>query len=312
LKPVIAITAGDPCGIGPEVAVKAFKDVRIRKICTPVLIGEKRSLVRAGWSSYLSSVIGLDEPELNLNKHKPDKLSGFISYKCANLALKLALKKKIDAIVTGPVSKEAWNLAGIKYSGHTQLFAEKTGKKILMAFVSRNLRVALATEHVAIEKLPRSLKKKDIVIKLSLFYQALKSMGLVRPRIFVCALNPHAGDGGILGKEEQTIIGPAITQAKHKGIKTDGPFPGDKAWIDHVSGKCNGLFCMYHDQAIAGLKLISKHPVVHWTYGLPFARTSPAHGTAFDIAGKNIADPQSMIEAIIFAVRLLCRDSGRP
>lgn len=304
-KPVIAITPGDYCGIGPEVTIKALKDSYIKKICIPVLIGEKRSLVQAGWNSSLSPIIGLDEPKLKLNKHKPDKLSGLISYKCVNLALKLALGKKINAIVTGPISKEAWHMAKIKYSGHTQLFAEKTGKKILMMFVSKNIRVGLATEHVAIKQLSHSLKKEDIVFKLSLFEKALKSIGVAQPKIFVCSLNPHAGEGGILGKEEQTIITPAIRLARYKGIKVDGPFPGDKAWMDHISGKCHGLFCMYHDQAIVTLKLISKHPVVHWTYGLPFVRTSPAHGTAFDIAGKNIANPQSMIESIIFAVKLL-------
>lgn len=305
-KPIIAITAGDPYGIGPEVAVKSLKHGKIRKICTPVLIGEKRSLVRAGWNSSLSCLIGMDAPGLNLNKHAPDRAAGFLSYKCVNLALKLAVEKKLHAIVTAPVSKESWNKAGIKYAGHTRLFAEKTGKNLLMSFVSKNFRAALATEHVPVEKLPSSLQKKDIVVKLSLFNRELKAIGQARPRIFVCALNPHAGEGGILGKEEQTIIGPAVRQAKRRGIKADGPFPADKAWVDHVSGKCHGLLCMYHDQAIAMLKLISKHPVVHWTYGLPFVRTSPAHGTAFDIAGKNIADSSSMTEAIIFAVRL-CR-----
>lgn len=300
-KPVVFITAGDPLGIGPEVTVKALKNPQVQRACLPVVIGEQESLVRAGFSDKLARLFALDATEeLSFDNPRPTSAGGLVSFQALELGCKLALNSK-TSLVTAPISKQSWQLCGIPYTGHTEFLREHAGKEALMMFVSGPLRCGLVTEHFAIADLPRVITQKRIVTAGKLFDQALKRLGLNDPQLAVCALNPHAGDNGKFGTEENTAIAPAIRALQKRGVHAEGPFPADSLWLAHTQGRYDGLLCMYHDQALIGLKLAAKAPIVHITAGLKFLRTSPTHGTAFDIAGQNKADPSSMVEAILFA-----------
>lgn len=306
MKPLLAITAGDPLGIGPEITVKALKDRRVKSACRAVVIGERISLLRAGWKESITPFFCVS-PSFDPRRKTPgpDKTAGEISHRAVELAVKLALKKRVDAIVTAPVCKKSWELAKAGFTGHTELLRERASSpRAAMFFVSGELRVALVTEHYPISELPKAVDRGRVTARCLSFNAAIRSLGVKRPRLVLCAMNPHAGDGGTLGGEEIKILAPAVKALRKKGVDIAGPEPSDSAWTGHVNGTWDGLVAIYHDQALAPLKIAAKKPVVHWTHGLPFARTSPAHGTAFDIAGKGTADPSSMIEAILFAVKL--------
>jgi len=300
LKTVL-ITSGDSAGIGPEICAAALRDRRVRAICRPVLLGDARAFKRAG---VQDSVPLLDTAGLHPVPPygKPSAAGGESSFRAVRLAVRLALEGKADALVTAPVCKESWALAKTGYKDHTSFLREscKTADAAMM-FVAGKVRCALVAEHFSMRTMPDIITREMIVSRAGKFCAALKMLGVTRPHIGVCALNPHAGDGGVLGAEEEKIIIPAIRTLNRQGIKAEGPLPSDAAWQRHAGGEFDGLLCMYHDQALAPLKLAAKTPVVHWTFGLPFIRVSPAHGTAFDIAGKNKADPSAMTEAILFA-----------
>jgi len=305
LKKIIAITLGDPLGIGPEITVKALKSKELRSSFIPIVIGEPESLKKAGWNSNLSHFINTADRKLNLKINKPNKVAGLISFKTVKTAVKLALTKKVDAIVTAPISKEAWKMAQIKYTGHTDFFRQDLKSQPLMAFISGNIRAALLTEHISLKDVSSNIDKKLIIEKTKLFNKALKTLGIKNPKICACSLNPHSGDNGLMGTEEIKIFTPAIKGLKQKGINIQGPYPTDSAWLKHINGNFDGILANYHDQALAPLKIIAKgHNFAHWTYGLDFIRTSPAHGTAFDIAGRKKASHQSMLTAILFALKL--------
>ncbi len=305
MKKIIAITLGDPLGIGPEITVKALKSKELRSSFIPIVIGEPESLKKAGWNSNLSHFINTADRKLNLKINKPNKVAGLISFKTVKTAVKLALTKKVDAIVTAPISKEAWKMAQIKYTGHTDFFRQDLKSQPLMAFISGNIRAALLTEHISLKDVSSNIDKKLIIEKTKLFNKALKTLGIKNPKICACSLNPHSGDNGLMGTEEIKIFTPAIKGLKQKGINIQGPYPTDSAWLKHINGNFDGILANYHDQALAPLKIIAKgHNFAHWTYGLDFIRTSPAHGTAFDIAGRKKASHQSMLTAILFALKL--------
>ena len=175
-----------------------------------------------------------------------------------------------------------------------------------MTFISGNIRAALLTEHISLKAVSSQIDKNLIIKKTELFNEALKTLGIKKPKICACALNPHSGDNGLMGKEEIKTFTPAIKALKRKGVNIHGPYPTDMAWLEHLNGKFDGILTNYHDQALAPLKIIAKgHNFAHWTYGLKFIRTSPAHGTAFDIAGKKKANHESMLTAILFALKLI-------
>jgi 4-hydroxythreonine-4-phosphate dehydrogenase len=249
-KPKIAITLGDPLGIGLEIVSKALKNPKIKKLCTPILLGD------------------------------------------INLLRKYGLT----------ICKKSWAMADVPFTGHTDFLRHylKTSDA-LMIFISKNIRCTLVTEHIALSKVSKFITKVKIISVCRNFKKALKLTGVKNPRIAFCGLNPHLGDGGTFAKEEETIIKPAL-----KKIKNVTLLPADSAWQKHITGSYDGVICTYHDQALIPLKTLSKSPIIHWTYGLPFIRTSPAHGTAFDIAGKNKADACSMTEAILSAAKF-CR-----
>ncbi|MBR4355648.1 MAG: 4-hydroxythreonine-4-phosphate dehydrogenase PdxA [Elusimicrobiaceae bacterium] len=299
MKPLILITAGDPLGIGPEITVKALQNPRVQRACRPIVIGEPSSLEKAGFTPRLAQLLAVESSKKQPRGHAPSAWGGALSFHAVHLGIKIALQTGAP-LITAPISKQSWALAGIPFTGHTELLRKKTNQHGLMMFVSGNLRCALATEHFALAHLP--LTKKRVEQSALYLVQTLKQAGVQKPFIGLCAVNPHAGDNGLFGTEEKQILQPAITRLRRLGIRVEGPLPTDTAWLRHRQGQYDGLLCMYHDQALLGLKLAAKKPIVHLTAGLPFLRTSPAHGTAFDIAGKNKADEQSMLSAILFTL----------
>ncbi|MFH1619344.1 MAG: 4-hydroxythreonine-4-phosphate dehydrogenase PdxA [bacterium] len=310
--PIIAVTTGDPLGIGPEITLKALRDEKVRKACRTVVIGEETSLfkssphlLRQGAGMAFLPVYCEEKPRFS-GPRGPDRAAGMASLRAVRLALRLALEKRVDAVVTAPVCKESWTLAGAGFTGHTGLLKAMSGRRnAAMLFVSGNIRAALVTEHLPVKNLPSALTKGKTAAVCRTFCSALRLLGIDRPRLALCSLNPHAGEGGILGKEEIRVLTPAVSRLRKGGLKIEGPLSPDAVWSGHLKGRWDGVVGIYHDQVLVPVKLIAKNPVVHWTHGLGFIRTSPAHGTAFDIAGKNKADPSSMIEAMLFAARLV-------
>jgi len=308
MKPSIIITAGDPLGIGPEITVKALRSAAARRACRLFVLGDTTALKRAGWTPALCPLLPVDAPGLNFSKPGPTAAGGAASLKAVLMAAKLIQQGYFDALVTAPVSKEAWALAGAPAPAHTDLFRLLEKREPLMLFSRGRINAALVTEHVPVKDLSSRLTKELVKKKAALFNSALKALGYKAPLITLAALNPHAGDGGVIGMEEIRTLRPALRELERAGLRVNGPSPSDAAWAAHLAGKSDGLLCLYHDQALAPLKVApGKGPAVHWTWGLSFPRTSPAHGTAFDIAWKNKADPAGMTAAIIFAARLASR-----
>lgn len=301
-KPVILITAGDPLGIGPEIIVKSLQHKHVQRACTPIVIGDPCSLKKAGFTDKLASFIPIDMPTPLTGPARPTALGGRVSFQAVETGIKLALKTA-SPLVTAPICKQSWALAGIPFTGHTELLRARTGADGLMMFCAGNIRCALVTEHVALADLPQLLTKPRITKSALHFIQALKNLGIKNPRIAVCALNPHAAENGQFGTEENKVLAPAVRALQQQGFSVAGPVPTDATWLAHSRGQYDGVLCMYHDQALLGLKLAAREPAVHITAGLPFLRTSPAHGTAFDIAGQHKADESSLVAAILFAAQ---------
>ena len=285
MKPRIAITSGDPAGIGPEIARKAADDPRVRKVCEPIVYGPPAgSTFRAG--------------ELSAE-------AGRAAYETLCSAVKDARAGVVAAIATAPVNKLAFARAGLPWKGHTDLLAHLTGStRVAMMFWSEPLKVVLATIHIPLASVTNALTRElmDDIIDLSA--RELPRFGLEKPRLAVAGLNPHAGEEGLLGHEERKVLRPAIETAQKRGIRIDGPFPGDTVFGRAVRGEFDAVIACYHDQGLIPVKLLAFGRAVNVTLGLPIIRTSVDHGTAFDIAGKNIADPSSMIEATLLAAKL--------
>ncbi len=300
-KKTILITTGDPLGIGPEIVVKALQNPRVQRACTPVVIGEPHSLKKAGFTDQLARLIALDTCEPLTGKPRPTQAGGRVSFQAVETGIKLALQTGAP-LVTAPINKQSWHLAGVPFTGHTELLRARTGKDGLMMFCTGNLRCALVTEHFAVADLPKLLTKERVLKSAQHFITALQTLQIKHPRIALCALNPHASDNGQFGTEENRVLAPAVHLLQHQGFNVEGPLPTDAAWLAHIRRQYDGVLCMYHDQALLGLKLAARQPAVHLTAGLPFLRVSPTHGTAFDIAGQNKADPSSMVAAVLWAM----------
>lgn len=305
MKPSILITAGDPLGIGPEITVKALKSAAVRRACSPFIAGDTAALKRAGWTPALAPLLPVDARGLDFSRPRPTRAGGKASLEAVLLAAGLMQPGFFRALVTAPISKEAWELAGAPAPAHTDLFRLLEKKEPLMLFSRGRINAALVTEHLAIRDLSRKITRELVKKKAVLFSGALAALGLRRPAITLCALNPHAGDGGVIGREEIEVLRPAAAALRAAGLNISAPLPTDAAWAAHLAGKSDGLLALYHDQALAPLKTAAgTAPAVHWTWGLSFTRTSPAHGTAFDLAGRGQADASGMREAILFAARL--------
>jgi 4-hydroxythreonine-4-phosphate dehydrogenase len=318
----IGITMGDVNGIGPEVIMKALKDQRILQDCTPVVYGSGRVFGYYRKSLNIQDFVyqtcpSADEVVLrkvnvvNAWSEEVDLQVGQVNAeggKCAFQALEHATKDlasgKIDVLVTAPISKEAMGKAGFPFPGHTEYLADLSGEEeALMLMVAEQLRVALVTVHVPLKEVINQLTKEKVVSKIKAFEQSLKKdFGIIKPKIAVLGLNPHAGENGKMGTEEQEIISPAIQQARNSGILAFGPYPADGLFGSDQRNKFDGILAMYHDQGLTGFKAVAFEEGVNFTAGLPIVRTSPDHGTAFDIAGKNQANPQSMLKAIYTAI----------
>ena len=305
MKPSILITAGDPLGIGPEITVKALRSPAVRRVCSPFVTGDTAALKKAGWTPALCPLLPVDARGLKFSRPGPAAAAGWASLQAVLSAYKLVKAGLFDALVTAPVSKEAWTMAGAPAPAHTDLFRLLEKREPLMLFSRGRINAALVTEHAAIKDLHRKLTKDLVKQKARLFRAALEALGLKNPSITLCALNPHGGDGGVLGREEIERLAPAAAELRAAGMRITAPLPSDAAWAAHLAGRSDGLLCLYHDQALAPLKAAPcSAPAVHWTWGLSFHRTSPAHGTAFDIAWKNKADASGIREAILFAAKL--------
>ena len=287
-QPIIGVTMGDPKGIGPEVIQKAFASPQIKDICHPLLFGDS---LYFNWKK---------------SKKLPPKDAGRLSGFYIEQAVHAVMTQQIEAIVTGPISKEHFQLAGYPFPGHTEFLASlsKT-KKFRMMMAGHELRVVLATIHEPLSKVPSLLSKKIILETIQLTAKHLHDwFGIRKPRIAVAALNPHAGEGGLFGDEEKKKIEPAIREAQAQGINATGPLSPDTVFYRTVQGEFDAVVVMYHDQGLIPFKLLHFKDGVNLTLGLPFIRTSVDHGTGFDIAGKGKADPESMICAIELAVCL--------
>lgn len=317
----LAITIGDPGGIGPEVVVKALP--AIFGECLPIVIGDYpvieeavstfgvplkiRKIVKAEEAfSSPGSLWCLDPCSLRTFKRgSPDKENGAACVSYIKKAVELAMEKRVDGVVTAPISKEALKLAGFPWPGHTEMLAELTGtKEYAMMLAGGPLKVILVTTHTALKNVPGLVTKERVLKTIRLAKKACDMLGIQRPVIAVSGLNPHAGESGILGTEEREEIVPAIEGAKEEGIIVQGPYPPDVIFRKAYKGEVDLVVCMYHDQGLIPLKMIAFDTGVNVTVGLPIIRTSPDHGTAYDIAWKGMADPSSMREAIRLAIRL--------
>lgn len=288
VKPSIGITVGDPAGIGPEIAVKAAGDPRVLDVCRPVLYGP----------------------------HEPDALAAFargrVSAEAGRAAYDAIVRAVgdvrqgvIDAVATAPINKEAFALAGLPWKGHTDLLAHLTGApRVAMMFYSDPLRVVLATVHVPLADVARLLSRSLVDGIIDLTARELPRFGYPTPRIAVAGLNPHAGEHGVIGGEDEAVLRPAVDAARVRGLDVSGPWPGDTVFVRAAKGEFDAVIACYHDQGLIPVKLLAFGRAVNVTLGLPIVRTSVDHGTAFDIAGKGIADHASLVEAVRLAATL--------
>ncbi len=318
----IGISIGDINGIGLEVILKTLSHPQILNLCTPVIYGSSKIV------SYHKNVVGLDSFQFNVatsgDRIKRDKVNvvncwaddvnitlGKLSDSSGKYA-KISLEQAVidlkngyfDALVTAPINKKAMQLAGFKFLGHTEYLAsEFNAKESLMLMVNDNLRIGLVTNHLPIRDVPAALTKELVRTKLQLFNNSLKvDFNLERPTIAILGLNPHASDDGIIGDEEENIIRPVIIETKKKGILAMGPYPADGFFGSMQYSKFDGILAMYHDQGLIPFKSISFGSGVNFTAGLDIVRTSPDHGTAYDIAGNNVANPSSFRQALFVAI----------
>ncbi len=324
-KPRIGITVGDINGIGMEVIIKALDHPHITNICTPVIYGSSKV------TSYFKNIIG----NIDLNyfkissseRLKWDRINLYNCWedgvqislgkvteeggRCAKISLAQAMhdlnQKYIDGVVTAPIHKKAMQMAGFEYPGHTEYFAKESGvKESLMFMVHQDIKVGLVTNHLPLSEVRGAITQELIQKKIEIMDQVLRrDFGVEKPVIAVLGLNPHAGDEGVIGNEEEEIIRPAIISEKKKGKMVMGPFPADGFFGSGQYRKVDAVLAMYHDQGLIPFKLLSFGSGVNYTAGLPFVRTSPDHGTAFDIAGKNIADPSSFRQALFTAIDIV-------
>lgn len=317
----IGISIGDINGIGPEVIMKSLSDPQILLDCTPIIYGSTKvfahykKLFNDQEFNYQScksadealakkiNVVNILTEEINFETGKVSETGGKYAFLSLEKATQDLASGKIDVLITAPISKDAMSRTGFKFPGHTEYLADLAGEdEALMVMVSSFLKVALVTSHIALKEVSSTLSRDGILKKIKMFETSLKKdFGVIKPKIAVLGLNPHAGENGKMGSEEQEIIIPAINAAKNEDILAFGPYPADGFFGSHGREQFDGVLAMYHDQGLSAFKALAFDEGVNFTAGLPIVRTSPDHGTAFDIAGQNIASEQSMRSAIYLA-----------
>jgi 4-hydroxythreonine-4-phosphate dehydrogenase len=319
--PPLAITMGDPSGIGPEIVAKTM--LARTDLHRSVVVGDpavmRKAIASLGGSLHVNeihnvadakpdgalNILAASRTEISPALGKVSAASGRMAYDAIVAAIELARTGKVAGIVTAPIHKEALAAAGLSYPGHTEILAEKGGAgRVAMMLANDDIRTVLVTIHCS---LADAIRQADFPAQMSairLAHQGGRALGIARPRIAVAGLNPHAGEGGLFGDEEVRIIAPAIAAARAEGIETSGPWPGDTVFMQARNGHFDVVVAQYHDQGLIPVKYLGLEKGVNITLGLPFVRTSPDHGTAFDIAGRGVADPRSLETAIDYARRL--------
>lgn len=323
MKPIIAISMGDPNGIGPEVTLKSLERTDLEK-SIPVWIGSEKIFefysdkfdiqlptkkflenqsLKAG-SVYLFDIF--EDSDFKVQIGEISREAGSMAMQSVEKGIELCMNKKANALTTAPISKEAIHKAGYNVPGHTEFLAKKTGTdEVVMVLASDNLRVALATIHIPLKDVKKSIKKEKLQTNLRILYKSLHvDFGIDQPKIGVLGLNPHAGDGGVIGTEEIELITPALDELSDEKILIDGPFAADGYFGSQLYKIYDATLAMYHDQGLIPFKTLSFGKGVNFTAGLPIIRTSPDHGTAFNIAGKNVADEQSFGAAYQMAAEM--------
>jgi 4-hydroxythreonine-4-phosphate dehydrogenase len=324
-RPLLAITIGDPAGIGPEVVLKALAHADVYDHCRPLVIGDRRILQRAaGWLGQAPACDVVAEPAaglyvpsrvtlLDLGNAPPERCpvgeesaaAGAAAVEYVYCACDLALAGTVDGIVTAPLNKAAMNLAGYTYAGHTELLTERTGaERVSMLLIGPNLRVVHVSTHVALEEAIARVTPERVADVIQIAHDACRALGIAQPRIAVAGLNPHAGEGGLFGDEERERIVPAIAAARARGLDVSDPQPPDTVFLRATKGAYDVVVAQYHDQGHIPMKLLAFDSGVNVSYGLPIIRTSVDHGTAFDIAGTGIASETSLLAAIDVAVQM--------
>ncbi|MFH5832147.1 4-hydroxythreonine-4-phosphate dehydrogenase PdxA [Halalkalibaculum sp. DA384] len=337
-KPIIGISMGDPFGIGPEICVKAVTDPAVLKRCRPVIVGDLSVIQKA------AELTGIDREVQHWQQNETgreygrrkiqvcdtqnetiDTLSygtvsagaGDAAFRAIEKNIELAMEGTIDATVTAPIHKESLNRAGHNFAGHTEIYARYTNTdQVAMLLADGNFRVIHVSTHVSLAEACRLVKKDRVLHVIRLLHEACVQFGIDKPKLAVCGLNPHAGDGGLFGREEEQEIIPAVEEAAKNGIRVEGPYPADTLYPRVVGGFYDGCVAMYHDQGHIPFKVKgfewdqessawSKIRGVNITLGIPIIRVSVDHGTAFDIAGQGIASPQSLVHAIQYAVQMV-------
>ena len=326
--PLIAVTSGDPAGVGPELCLKLAEDTQISNLCRLLLLGDASVFhaIAERLNLTIPSVVSVEEisgdatarltgPRIvdfdllepgGIHPGTVSAATGRASFEYIERAIQLALEKHVDAIVTGPIHKEALHAAGVPFPGHTEILADRTrAPRHAMMLTSDEITCTVVTAHVGISEVPSLLSSEEILNAIELSHDALKKMRGREVNLKVCGLNPHAGEGGLFGnREEENIIQPAIDAARARGIEVEGPFPPDTAFLPVHRQNTDGYICMYHDQGLIPLKALAFDTGVNVTLGLPIVRTSVDHGTALDIAWQGKASVSSFISAVELAVKL--------
>lgn len=333
-RPLLALTMGDPAGIGPEVILAALRHPEVYRMCRPLVVGDARILARAAeWLPQPAlAIVPVDAPAdgryepgsvdvLDLEDVDPaDCPVGVVSAAAGNAAVEavfracdMAMAGEVDGVVTAPLNKAAMNLAGHHFAGHTELLAERTGAgKVSMLLVGPQLKVVHVSTHVSLSEAIRRVTPERVLEVIQIAAEACRQLGIERPRIAVAGLNPHAGEGGLFGEDEIERIVPAIEAARAMGLDVSDPQPPDTVFLRATKGVYDIVVAMYHDQGHIPMKVLAFDSGVNVSVGLPIVRTSVDHGTAFDIAGRGIASEESMLAAIDVAVRMATARRDRP
>ena len=332
-KPVVALTLGDPAGIGPEIALKALRKRSLLREIKLVFIGDLFVLKRAAHrvpsvplppdfatfeeiaaSGTYPCLLNLQHPHFAFSFGRVNARCGQLSIDYLNTAIRLAQAKAVDGIVTGPIHKQAWAAAGSKFSGHTEMLAAATRtREFAMAFSAKNFLTVLLSTHLPLKNALTLLSGPLLERKIHLTVRALEELGSKHPRLAVAGVNPHAGEGGLLGDEEIKIFLPTIKKCRRHGLDVSGPYSADTVYLRAAGGEFDAVLAPYHDQAMLAVKTLSFGHATNITLGLPFVRTSVDHGTAFDIAGKGLANESALVDAIQKCRELIrARQGNRP